>query len=232
VVKENSDVLALSRTYGRDSLETIESSGDVAYLRITAHTEETSLSSESWPSSPRPLLDNEFREIYSKTKDTPPFQPSAAEALVYALPVPPRLVRIGPEVYATDTISTPTPSSIEADTRYCLDTLISTPFQVFNVALLHAKGLSIAHVISTTLLLNDMSDFTTINPVYATYFTTPLPPSRVTISTTLPRHQRIYLSAIVSTSPRSGLHVQSRSYWAPANIGPYSQSISVRDTNM
>lgn len=26
---------------------------------------------------------------------------------------------------------------------------------------------------------------------------------------------------------REGLHVQSRSYWAPANIGPYSQAISV-----
>jgi diphthine-ammonia ligase len=27
--------------------------------------------------------------------------------------------------------------------------------------------------------------------------------------------------------PRQALHVQSRSYWAPANIGPYSQAISI-----
>lgn len=27
---------------------------------------------------------------------------------------------------------------------------------------------------------------------------------------------------------RSALHVQSLSYWAPANIGPYSQAITVR----
>lgn len=26
--------------------------------------------------------------------------------------------------------------------------------------------------------------------------------------------------------PKKCLHVQSRSYWAPANIGPYSQAIS------
>lgn len=30
-----------------------------------------------------------------------------------------------------------------------------------------------------------------------------------------------------SRDTRLGLHVQSRSYWAPANIGPYSQAISV-----
>jgi diphthine-ammonia ligase len=29
------------------------------------------------------------------------------------------------------------------------------------------------------------------------------------------------------SSPRKALHVQSRSYWAPANIGPYSQAISI-----
>lgn len=30
------------------------------------------------------------------------------------------------------------------------------------------------------------------------------------------------------TGTRKALHVQSLSYWAPANIGPYSQAISVR----
>jgi diphthine-ammonia ligase len=30
-----------------------------------------------------------------------------------------------------------------------------------------------------------------------------------------------------SSSLRKALHVQSRSYWAPANIGPYSQAISI-----
>lgn len=32
------------------------------------------------------------------------------------------------------------------------------------------------------------------------------------------------------TGTRKALHVQSLSYWAPANIGPYSQAISVRES--
>jgi diphthine-ammonia ligase len=92
-------------------------------------------------------------------------------------------------------------------------------------ALLQDQNLTSQHIISITLLLKDMSDFTVVNPIYASYFTSPLPPSRVTISTCIP--ERVRLSAIVSSRRRTGLHVQSRSYWAPANIGPYSQSISV-----
>jgi diphthine-ammonia ligase len=38
----------------------------------------------------------------------------------------------------------------------------------------------------------------------------------------------VMLSIILDkTAQRNGLHVQSRSYWAPANIGPYSQAISI-----
>ena len=33
-----------------------------------------------------------------------------------------------------------------------------------------------------------------------------------------------------STARREALHVQSTSYWAPANIGPYSQAVKVRIT--
>jgi diphthine-ammonia ligase len=91
--------------------------------------------------------------------------------------------------------------------------------------LLGHHHLSFENIITITLLLQDMSDFTLINPIYSTYFPFFLPPSRVTISTTFP--EKVRLSAIISSLPRTGLHVQSRSYWAPANIGPYSQSISV-----
>ena len=93
------------------------------------------------------------------------------------------------------------------------------------LALLDAHYLKYEHIISITLLLRDMSDFPIINPIYASYFKSPLPPARVTISP--PIKEAVNLSAIISTSARTGLHVQSRSYWAPANIGPYSQAISV-----
>jgi len=85
-------------------------------------------------------------------------------------------------------------------------------------------------ITSITLLLRDMSSFTAINTLYSPHFPLPLPPSRVCISVPgLPRGRNIMLSASLDSSAnaaaRKGLHVQSRSYWAPANIGPYSQAV-------
>ncbi|KAH7131997.1 ATP binding L-PSP endoribonuclease family protein-like protein [Dendryphion nanum] len=85
---------------------------------------------------------------------------------------------------------------------------------------------SISHV---TLLLRSISSFTLLNPIYSSLFPSPNPPSRVTIAcgSTMPKAIHVQLSAIIPRTPiRRGLHVQSRSYWAPANIGPYSQAIS------
>lgn len=107
-----------------------------------------------------------------------------------------------------------------------------------------AGSLSMEAVVHTTLLLRRMEDFAIVNKVYSDYFTFTLPPSRVTVSCgdALPAGVNIALSVIVhrpSNIPtvqgkllpqpqrRSGLHVQSRSYWAPANIGPYSQARAV-----
>lgn len=77
-----------------------------------------------------------------------------------------------------------------------------------------------------------MTDFAAVNAVYGTLFTTPNPPARVTVSCgdLLPDGIHIAASFVASRcSPdlRRGLHVQSRSYWAPANIGPYSQAVGV-----
>ncbi|KAF1943413.1 ATP binding L-PSP endoribonuclease family protein-like protein [Clathrospora elynae] len=93
-----------------------------------------------------------------------------------------------------------------------------------------------------TLLLRNMADFTVLNPVYAQYFSDVNPPARVTIAVggAMPEGLDVMLSVVVDKEEagrkgkliravnRQGLHVQGRSYWAPANIGPYSQAISVR----
>ena len=84
----------------------------------------------------------------------------------------------------------------------------------------------------TTVILRDMSQFQAINPVYGESFAFPSPPARVTIACAdvLPRGCDVMLgvtyiqSNLTADAPRRGLHVQSRSYWAPANIGPYSQA--------
>ncbi|KAL8816845.1 MAG: hypothetical protein Q9191_008255, partial [Dirinaria sp. TL-2023a] len=87
-------------------------------------------------------------------------------------------------------------------------------------------------IVFTTILLRSMQDFAAVNGVYAKLFTKPNPPARVTVAcgNALPHGGEIMLSLIIDLGPREarqGLHVQSRSYWAPANIGPYSQAVSV-----
>jgi diphthine-ammonia ligase len=95
-------------------------------------------------------------------------------------------------------------------------------------------GLPTAAIASSTLLLRSMASFTVLNPIYASFFPAPNPPARVTVSCgeSLPEGVDVVLSVVVdtrdpSTYTKNALHVQSRSYWAPANIGPYSQSVSV-----
>ena len=97
--------------------------------------------------------------------------------------------------------------------------------------ILHTRGRSIDDLIFTTIILRSMTDFTELNQAYGKFFTRPCPPARVTVACgdMMPNGASVMFSAIASKKPRErrrGLHVQSRSYWAPANIGPYSQAIS------
>ena len=98
------------------------------------------------------------------------------------------------------------------------------------VELLQGYGRSTSDIVFTTIILRSLkNDFVPVNEIYARLFTKPNPPARVTISTHLPPGTNVLVSITVDLggrSDREGLHVQSRSYWAPANIGPYSQSIS------
>ncbi|KAL6250203.1 hypothetical protein RBB50_002504 [Rhinocladiella similis] len=92
--------------------------------------------------------------------------------------------------------------------------------------------LTTSNIVSTMLLLKDMSQFALVNSIYSSMFRPgePNPPARVTISCQLPQGVEVSLNVILDLGPRAarrGLHVQSRSYWAPANIGPYSQAICV-----
>ncbi|KAI1734330.1 hypothetical protein F4680DRAFT_438766 [Xylaria scruposa] len=88
-------------------------------------------------------------------------------------------------------------------------------------------------ITNSVIVLRHMSDFPLVNKHYGLLFHAPNPPSRVTISCgdrLLPKDADIavYLTVELGLRPheRRGLHVQSRSYWAPANIGPYSQAIA------
>jgi 2-iminobutanoate/2-iminopropanoate deaminase len=80
---------------------------------------------------------------------------------------------------------------IAAQTRRVLD----------NVgALLVAGGLTFADVARTTIFLVDMSDFTSVNEVYGTYFSAPAP-ARATVQVArLPKDARVEIDVIASYS--------------------------------
>lgn len=94
----------------------------------------------------------------------------------------------------------------------------------------------LASIAYTTIVLRNMNDFAAINPVYGSFFTQSNPPARVTIACAdvLPVGCDVMIgatclhsAALSQVLARHGLHVQSRSYWAPANIGPYSQAVAI-----
>merc|ERR1711977_460182 len=77
---------------------------------------------------------------------------------------------------------------------------------------LHETPIQPSDIISAVIILRSMQDFASINKVYGSLSMI----IHLTINNT-------------SSTPmlRKALHVQSRSYWAPANIGPYSQATSI-----
>ncbi|KAJ0160859.1 Diphthine--ammonia ligase [Colletotrichum tanaceti] len=96
----------------------------------------------------------------------------------------------------------------------------------------HSPPLPTTAITNTIIALSSMSDFPVVNKIYSKLFQHPNPPSRVTISCgDLQAGSAINIHLTVKPRlehrERNGLHVQSRSYWAPANIGPYSQAIDV-----
>ncbi|GMG40608.1 unnamed protein product [Ambrosiozyma monospora] len=100
---------------------------------------------------------------------------------------------------------------------------------------LKKRDFKFANIQTSSLLVKDMSNFATINKIYCKYFTEPLPPSRVCVeSNILPPGVLAQLSVTVidDLQFKQGLHVQGRSYWAPSNIGPYSQAIIDRRDNI
>lgn len=93
------------------------------------------------------------------------------------------------------------------------------------------------HAQHVTFLLSSMALFPTANAAYKEFFGTS-PPSRACVAVDLPPGVNVRIEVVgfddevegsdALIGGRSALHVQGVSYWAPANIGPYSQSVMVR----
>ena len=136
--------------------------------------------------------------------------------------VSPQFSELGSLLYISNLISANNGSSASEQMQDISQSLVDT---------LGTLERSPNDIVFTTILLRSISaDFASVNQTYGQLFDQPIPPARVTVSTPLPPGIKVMVSVVVNLAARDardGLHVQSRSYWAPANIGPYSQAISV-----
>ena len=103
-------------------------------------------------------------------------------------------IQVGKTVYLSGQIATDPKTnqpmanaSIEDQTRQVLENL---------KAVLAADGLTMDHIVSTTVFLKDINEFVKMNEVYGTFFKEK-PPARATIEVArLPRDVKIQISAI------------------------------------
>ncbi len=103
-------------------------------------------------------------------------------------------IRVGKTVYLAGQVAIDpkikkfmTDASIEDQTRQTLENL---------KAVLESEGLSMEHVVSTSVFLQDLNDFGKMNQVYATYFKS-APPARATVQVArLPLDAKVEISAI------------------------------------
>ena len=95
---------------------------------------------------------------------------------------------------------------------------------------LQKRGLDYSHCTNINLFISSMNFFARVNAVYTTFFGSN-PPARACVAVDLPAPHRIKLDCLAyaerTPQDRYALHVQGLSYWAPANIGPYSQAVVV-----
>ncbi|KAI0089326.1 hypothetical protein BDY19DRAFT_1041644 [Irpex rosettiformis] len=202
----------------------------VAYLRIKRATLQEKEASEPDPPVP-PLLDEEYEQVQSivqtrlsleHTTTSPPPQYSPTDALVFRSSSSRRESWVA--VTSTRTHDFQKNISLEEEVHECFQSLKTR---------LGEHSLDTCHIANINILISSMDHFTRINAVYQTYFGSS-PASRACVAIDMPDQTcRIKLEAIAyieqSPADRQALHVQGLSYWAPANIGPYSQAVIVHD---
>lgn len=197
------------------------SNDDVCYLKLQV---ELADKEEDYKDVEAPkLLDEDFEKVLEELSE-----PNYIDMPKLSLADIPSLV--------TETIEFQS-SVTETPTKIYVSNLVSNngeePQQMKEIfhqlsSYLNHYQLSTKNIQHITLLLKDMSKFSQINLIYSQFFEEfNLPPSRICIQTTLPNNYKIQLSCILNKSngyQPEGIHIRSRSYWAPQNIGPYSQS--------
>ncbi|KAK4053608.1 hypothetical protein OIO90_003847 [Microbotryomycetes sp. JL221] len=189
--------------------------------------------------NPQKILSNPIDEMEQSTSLMQKLQVSQQELDLEV--VKPTIHRQQSWVSFGDILAQSQHDNIEDEVKQCFEKLEQ---------LLESQNSNLLDVAHLTVYLssNSMSLFPRINAVYSTYFGSS-PPTRACVSINLPRTKRIKLEGVafspqqnqtgnnkdsktrhqvlLNTTNRKALHVQSLSYWAPANIGPYSQCVTV-----
>lgn len=192
-------------------------SSDTLYLRLQVEVVPKESYSDDMPEIPS-LLDEDFEEIAQEIVTTIENETiTQIEPFSQEFRPKMRISETTSKLFIGNVISLL--SSIEEQTHNIIAQIES---------ILNENDLHLFDIQHMTVLVSDMKDFATINKVYAKFFEEKyLPPSRVCVETTLPTSCKLLIScvALKKVSKRLGIHIRSRSYWAPQNIGPYSQAI-------
>lgn len=100
--------------------------------------------------------------------------------------------------------------------------------------LLGEQNYDLLNLCYITLYVRSMAEYAPLNAAYAKVFNFTNPPTRVCVECPLPDDCQVIMEAVAfrprandTENRRHTMHVQSISHWAPANIGPYSQSTRV-----
>lgn len=178
-----------------------------------------------------PLLDplgvqseEEARAALAAGTDAATHPPPGAHAPTYAAAYRPALaVHVAAPWIAVGNVTGDTSGSFHDEVTAALAALVTA---------LHEHGYDAAEISHVNVYLSSQSLFPALNAVYRTVFGTS-PPSRASVALPLGDGVRVMLDAVAyhDTAPprKRVLHVQSRSYWAPANIGPYAQAVLTDD---
>lgn len=207
-----------------------EPSGDVCYACIQTAVQDkdsstSSLAPEECVVVP-PLFEEEYLHEIEGYKNSgtilpcPPLEPSTAFA-----PFTPKTLHASTDASSSSiwiTNLSANTGDVAADVRNVLQMLESQ---------LAAHGFTRKNVAFVSLLVKDLTpqSFGYINSEYSTFFSHSGPPARFCISPCSPSTCpfTIQISALATTVAKESLHVESVSYWAPANIGPYSQCMAL-----
>lgn len=216
------DAPFFSRKLAIQELAPVTHSSDSLYLTMKIAVEEKDGRQPFTVPVPS-LLQEEFAQIASTVEDVANTETAEvianAEALVSssAAYLAPRVCQLSSRTYISNLVSTK--ESVEDQTEDALARLL---------VLLSERALLLADIQHTSVLVRDLANFDRVNRAYAKFFHgIHLPPSRVCVETVLPAPYQIQISCVVlkPEGPKTGIHIRSRSYWAPQNIGPYSQAI-------